>query len=60
MDTFFENGGKWNVFKSSQLIREKGIEDWRWTKKLHDDDGNMEGLQEQGQGGVGDKARNCF
>ena len=47
MDTFFENGGKWNVFKSSHRIRDQGIEDWRWTKKLHEED--MENL-EKGRG----------
>jgi len=34
MDTFFENGGSPNVFKSSHHIRDQGIEDWRWTKKM--------------------------
>lgn len=38
MDTFFEHGGSWNVFKASHRIRDQGIEDWRWTKKLHEDD----------------------
>ena len=33
MDTFFENGKSWNVFKSSRNIRDQGIEDWRWIKK---------------------------
>lgn len=38
MDTFFENGGSWNVFKSSHNIRDAGIDDWRWTKKMKEDD----------------------
>ena len=38
MDTFFEHGGSWNVFKASHRIRDQGIDDWRWTKKLHEDD----------------------
>lgn len=38
MDTFFENGDSWNVFKASHNIREKGIDDWRWTKRLHEED----------------------
>ncbi|KAI9872269.1 MAG: hypothetical protein M1830_001843 [Pleopsidium flavum] len=38
MDTFFEHGASWNVFKSSQQIREQGIEDWRWTKKMKAED----------------------
>ena len=53
MDTFFEHGGKWNVFTSSHRIRDQGIADWRWTKKMHPED--MESL-EKGQGssdGVG-------
>ena len=33
MDTFFENGESWNVFKASHRIREKNIQDWRWTKR---------------------------
>ena len=37
MDTFFEHGGSWNVFKSSHNIRDKGIDDWRWTKKMKED-----------------------
>ena len=37
MDTFFENGDSWNVFKASHRIRDKNIEDWRWTKKPKDD-----------------------
>ena len=43
MDTFFEKGGSWNVFRSSHKIRDKGIEDWRWTKKMHEQD--MEELE---------------
>ena len=43
MDTYFEHGGAWNVFKSSHNIRDQGIADWRWTKKLQeDDDAEME------------------
>ena len=38
MDTFFENGGSWNVFKASHKIRDLDIDDWRWTKKLHAED----------------------
>lgn len=38
MDTFFEHGGSWNVFKASHNIRDQGIADWRWTKKMQDDD----------------------
>ncbi|KAI9682145.1 MAG: hypothetical protein M1817_000199 [Caeruleum heppii] len=38
MDTFFAKGGKWNVFRSSQRIREQGIADWRWTRKYHESD----------------------
>ena len=38
MDTFFENGGSWNVFKASHKIRDLDIDDWRWTKKLHPED----------------------
>lgn len=38
MDTFFDNGGSWNVFKASHNIRDKGIADWRWTKKMQEDD----------------------
>lgn len=37
MDTFFEHRNSWNVFKSSHDIREQGIDDWRWTKKLKAD-----------------------
>ncbi|KAL8713242.1 MAG: hypothetical protein Q9220_002763 [cf. Caloplaca sp. 1 TL-2023] len=38
MDTFFEHGDSWNVFKASHNIRDKGIDDWRWTKKMHPDE----------------------
>ena len=43
MDTFFEHGGSWNVFKASHNMRDQGIADWRWTKKIpEDDDAEME------------------
>ena len=51
MDTFFEHGGSWNVFKSSKQIRAKGIEDWRWTKKMKT--AEMDGLE---SGERGDRA----
>lgn len=38
MDTFFENGISWTAFKATRNIRDAGIEDWRWTKKLKEDD----------------------
>ena len=38
MDTFFENGNSWDVFKASRNIRDAGIDDWRWTKKLKEED----------------------
>ena len=38
MDTYFEHGDSWNVFKASTNIRDKDIDDWRWTKKLKADD----------------------
>ena len=38
MDTFFENGDNWNVFKASRNIKNSNIEDWRWTKKMKEDD----------------------
>ncbi|KAL8894874.1 MAG: hypothetical protein Q9192_003992 [Flavoplaca navasiana] len=38
MDTFFEHGGSWNVFKASHNIRDEGIDDWRWTKKMNNED----------------------
>ena len=34
MDTFFENGHSWNVYESSKRIKDQGIEDWMWTKKM--------------------------
>lgn len=34
MDTFFENGKSWNVFKSSRHIRDQGVDDWRLMKKM--------------------------
>lgn len=33
MDTYFERGDTWNVFKAS-----KDIDDWRWTKKMKVED----------------------
>lgn len=39
MDTFFEHGDSYNVFKSGHQIREKGIDDWRWTKKMRPETG---------------------
>ncbi|KAL8853589.1 MAG: hypothetical protein Q9221_001575 [Calogaya cf. arnoldii] len=38
MDTFFEHGGSWNVFKASHNIRDKGIDDWRWMKKINSEE----------------------
>lgn len=38
MDTFFEIGNSWNVLKSSRHIREQGVDDWRWTKKMNEED----------------------
>lgn len=38
MDTFFEHGNCWNIFKTSHRIREEGIDDWRSTKKLKAED----------------------
>lgn len=38
MDGFFEHGNSWNVFKSSHRIRDQGIDDWRWTKKMKVED----------------------
>ncbi|KAI9800546.1 MAG: hypothetical protein M1825_004095 [Sarcosagium campestre] len=38
MDTFFEHGDHANVFKASHTIRDKGIADWRWTKKVGESD----------------------
>lgn len=34
MDSFFDNANSWNVFVASREIREKGIGDWQWTKKI--------------------------
>ena len=34
LNTVFEHGNSWNVFKSIDRIVEQGIDDWRWTKKL--------------------------
>ena len=44
MDTFFENGDSWNVFKASRNIRDADIDDWRWTKKMKEED--FEGLEQ--------------
>lgn len=38
MDTFFESGDSWNVFKASRNIKDAEIEDWRWTKKMKEGD----------------------
>lgn len=38
MDTFFENGESWNVFKASHNIGAKEIDDWRWAKRLLESD----------------------
>ncbi|KAL8903007.1 MAG: hypothetical protein Q9207_004214 [Kuettlingeria erythrocarpa] len=38
MDTFFEHGGSWNVFKASKGIRAEGLQDWRWMKKMKAED----------------------
>ena len=46
MDAFFENGDSWNVFKASRNIKDAGIEDWRWTKKMQEED-----FEELEQGG---------
>lgn len=51
MDLFFEKGGKANVFKSSQRLKEMGVEDWRWTRKLRE--GELAGMEEEGKGGGG-------
>ncbi len=49
MDTYFAAGGSWNVFKSSQNIREQGIEDWRWSKKMKaEDQGELESGKNMG------------
>ena len=34
MDTFFENGHSWNVYKSSKQMKDQEIEDWMWMKKM--------------------------
>lgn len=34
MNTVFEYGNSWMVFKSIDRIMEQDIDDWRWTKKL--------------------------
>ncbi|KAI4220519.1 MAG: hypothetical protein LQ349_008069 [Xanthoria aureola] len=38
MDTFFEHGDSWNVFRASHNIRDKGIDDWRWMKKMNSEE----------------------
>lgn len=38
MDTYFEHGDTWNVFKASKNIDDKDIDDWRWTKKMKAED----------------------
>ena len=38
MDTYFEHGQSWNVFKRSRQIRDQDVDDWRWTKKMHAED----------------------
>lgn len=38
MDTFFENGDSWNVFKASRNIKDAEIDDWRWTKRMKEED----------------------
>ncbi|MCJ1476217.1 hypothetical protein MMC13_004883 [Lambiella insularis] len=42
MDAYFQEGEHWNVFKSSKTIKEKGIEDWRWTKKMTEEGDGVE------------------
>ena len=54
MDTFFENGHSWNVFKSSHQIRDQGIDDWRWTKKMSDE--NQTELENGEQTGMAGKS----
>ncbi|KAL9576178.1 MAG: hypothetical protein Q9212_007320 [Teloschistes hypoglaucus] len=49
MDTFFEHGGSWNVFKASRNIREEGIEDWRWMKKMHGGEEQQEEVEKGGR-----------
>lgn len=34
MDTFFDDADSWNVFAASRQIREKGVEDWKWTRRV--------------------------
>ncbi|KAJ6156648.1 hypothetical protein N7497_005533 [Penicillium chrysogenum] len=34
MDVFFDNADSLNVFTASKRIREKGFDDWQWTKKV--------------------------
>ena len=50
MDTFFEHGGSWNVFKSSHNIRDQGIEDWRWTKRGKNEGDSGDGEEGEGTG----------
>ena len=38
MDTFFDKGNSWNVFKASRNIKDAEVEDWRWTKKMKEED----------------------
>ena len=63
MDTFFNDGGSWNVFKSSKQIRSKGIDDWRWTKKLSEEaykdiEAGRKGSQAMGMQGDEEKDAN--
>lgn len=55
MDTFFEHGNSWNIFKSSHGTREQGIDDWRWTKKLKAD--NHAELGQGKEGGTAIRSR---
>lgn len=41
MDVFFDNAGTWNVFSASKVIKEEGIEDWQWTKKVSTKDATV-------------------
>lgn len=34
MDVFFDNAESWNVLSVSKDFKEKGIDDWQWTKKV--------------------------
>ncbi|KAL4942310.1 hypothetical protein BDV06DRAFT_211969 [Aspergillus oleicola] len=34
MDTFFDNADSWNVYIAGRDIREKGLEDWRWDRRV--------------------------